>query len=85
MKKLAVDLRDNPGGLLSSVCDILNEILPEGVIVYTEDKYGNRTEETSDGEHVLDLPLAVLVNENSASAAQTVFFMGSPLCQKILK
>ena len=70
MKKLAVDLRDNPGGLLSSVCDILNEILPEGVIVYTEDKYGNRTEETSDGEHVLDLPLAVLVNENSASASE---------------
>ena len=70
MEKLVIDLRDNPGGLLSSVCDILNEILPEGLIVYTEDKYGNRTEETSDGENVLDLPLAVLVNENSASASE---------------
>ena len=72
MKKLAVDLRDNPGGLLSSVCDILNEILPEGVIVYTEDKYGNRTEETSDGEHVLDLPLAVLVNETAPALRRSL-------------
>ncbi len=70
MEKLVVDLRDNPGGLLSSVCDILNEILPEGLIVYTEDKYGNRTEEKSDGENSLDMPLAVLVNENSASASE---------------
>lgn len=70
MEKLVVDLRDNPGGLLTSVCDILNEILPEGVIVYTEDKYGNRSEQKSDGEHVLEMPLAVLVNENSASASE---------------
>lgn len=70
MEKLVVDLRDNPGGLLSSVCDILNEILPEGLIVYTEDKYGNRTEEKSDGENSLDMPLAVMVNENSASASE---------------
>ena len=70
MEKLVVDLRDNPGGLLSSVCDILNEILPEGLIVYTEDRYGNRTEEKSDGENSLDMPLAVLVNENSASASE---------------
>lgn len=70
MENLVVDLRDNPGGLLSSVCDILNEILPEGLIVYTEDKYGNRTEEKSDGENSLDMPLAVLVNENSASASE---------------
>lgn len=38
MEKLVVDLRDNPGGLLNIVCDILREILPEGLIVYTEDK-----------------------------------------------
>lgn len=70
MERLVIDLRDNPGGLLTSVCDILREILPEGLIVYTEDKYGNREEETCDGKHRLDMPLAVLVNENSASASE---------------
>ena len=70
MQRLVIDLRDNPGGLLTSVCDILREILPEGLIVYTEDKYGNREEETCDGKHQLDMPLAVLVNENSASASE---------------
>ena len=70
MEKLIVDLRDNPGGLLTSVCDILREILPKGRIVYTEDKYGNREEETCDGEKELDMPLAVLVNESSASASE---------------
>ena len=43
MEKLVVDLRDNPGGVLSSVCDVLRQILPEGLIVYTEDKYGETT------------------------------------------
>ena len=70
MERLVIELRDNPGGLLTSVCDILREILPEGLIVYTEDKYGNREEETCDGKHQLDMPLAVLVNENSASASE---------------
>ena len=70
MECLVIDLRDNPGGLLTSVCDILREILPEGLIVYTEDKYGNREEENCDGKHQLDMPLAVLVNENSASASE---------------
>ena len=70
MERLVIDLRDNPGGLLTSVCDILREILPEGLIVYTEDKYSNREEETCDGKHQLDMPLAVLVNENSASASE---------------
>lgn len=70
MKSLVVDLRNNPGGLLNSVCDILNDILPEGLIVYTEDKYGNRNEESCDGKNPLQIPLAVLVNENSASASE---------------
>lgn len=70
MKKLVVDLRGNPGGLLSSVCSILNEILPEGLIVYTEDKYGERQEQKSEGKTPLEIPLAVLVNENSASASE---------------
>lgn len=70
MQRLVIDLRNNPGGLLTSVCDVLRNILPEGIIVYTEDKYGNRQEETCDGENPLEIPLAVLVNESSASAAE---------------
>ena len=70
MEQLVVDLRENPGGLLTSVCAILNSILPEGLIVYTEDKYGNRSEERSEGKTPLDMPFAVLVNENSASASE---------------
>ena len=70
MKKLVVDLRDNPGGLLNTVCDILRQILPEGLIVYTEDKNGKREEETCDGKNELTMPLAVLINGNSASASE---------------
>ena len=70
MKKLVVDLRYNPGGILTSVCDVLRQILPEGLIVYTEDKYGNREEEKCDGEMPLSIPLAVLVNGESASASE---------------
>ncbi|MBR2766459.1 MAG: S41 family peptidase, partial [Blautia sp.] len=70
MQNLVIDLRDNNGGLLTSACDILREILPEGTIVYTEDKDGNRKEETCDGQQALDMPLAVLVNGSSASAAE---------------
>ena len=61
MEKMIVDLRDNPGGLLDSVCDVLRKILPEGLIVYTEDKDGNREEEKCDGKNELRIPLAVLV------------------------
>lgn len=70
MKSLVIDLRNNPGGLLDSVCDILNTILPQGIIVYTEDKYGNRVEKTCDGDSPIDIPLAVLVNGSSASASE---------------
>lgn len=70
IKGLIVDLRDNGGGLVSSVCKILDRLLPEGLIVYTEDKYGNREEESSDAEHYFDKPMAVLVNGNSASASE---------------
>lgn len=69
-KGIILDLRGNPGGNLDAVVDMCNMILPEGMIVYTEDKYGNRQEYKSDGKHELDLPLAVLVDMNSASAAE---------------
>ncbi len=70
MEKMIVDLRDNPGGMLESVTEVMDYILPEGLIVYIEDKYGNRQEEKSDAEHYLDLPMAVLINGNSASCSE---------------
>ncbi|MBR2527497.1 MAG: PDZ domain-containing protein [Blautia sp.] len=70
MQTLVVDLRNNPGGLVDAVCEILRNILPEGKIVYTEDKNGERQEEFCDGKNELQLPLAVLVNSESASAAE---------------
>lgn len=71
MQGLVVDLRDNPGGLLSSVCDMLDRILPEGnLLVYTMDKDGNREEHYAEDEDSLDLPMIVLVNGNSASASE---------------
>ena len=70
MEKLIIDVRNNPGGVLQVVCDMLDQLLPEGLIVYTEDKNGNRKEYTSDEEHQFTKPLAVLANENSASASE---------------
>lgn len=70
MKGLIVDLRSNPGGSLGTVCDILDELLPEGLIVYTEDKNGKRQEFSSDEENKLEIPMTVLVNGYSASASE---------------
>lgn len=70
MESLIVDVRNNPGGLLTSVCNLLEDMLPEGLIVYTEDKSGKREEIKSSGKNELKMPLAVLVNENSASASE---------------
>ena len=70
MKALIVDLRNNPGGLLDSVVDTLRQILPEGMIVYTQTKDGTKKEYTCDGETPIEIPLTVLVNENSASASE---------------
>lgn len=70
MSGLIVDLRNNPGGNLSTVCEMADLILPKGIIVYTEDKNGKKQMEMSDEEHQLDLPLVVLVNGNSASASE---------------
>lgn len=69
MKGLVLDLRDNPGGLVRSVYQIGEELLPEGTMVYTLDKKGNRSDLECDAEYT-DIPLVVLVNENSASASE---------------
>ena len=69
-KGIILDLRGNPGGSLSAVVSMCRMILPEGLIVYTEDKSGKRSEYTCDGSRKLTLPLVVLVDMNSASAAE---------------
>jgi carboxyl-terminal processing protease len=69
-KGMIIDLRDNPGGLVTVVDEIADELLPEGLIVYTEDKYGNRQSLYSDAKRSFDKPLVILVNENSASASE---------------
>lgn len=71
MEGLVVDLRDNPGGLLSAVVDMLDYMLPQGLLVYTEDKNGNITSQfESSDKHQFTKPVAVLVNGNSASASE---------------
>lgn len=70
MKGLILDLRSNPGGNLSSVVSIAKQMLPKGLIVYTEDRDGNREEYSCDGSKELDVPMVVLVNGNSASASE---------------
>ena len=70
MQGLVIDLRGNPGGSLTTVTDMLQLLLPEGTIVSTKDKYGNTEEITCDGKNEFTKPLAVLVNQYSASASE---------------
>lgn len=69
MDALVLDLRNNPGGLVNSAHQIGDELLSEGLMVYTMDKKGNRNELSCDATYT-DVPMAVLVNENSASASE---------------
>ena len=69
MKSVIFDLRNNPGGLYDTVCEMLDDLLPEGTLVYTKDRDGNKQEKKSDA-NFLDMPMVVLQNENSASASE---------------
>ena len=69
MKGLILDLRDNGGGLVDIACAIGDELLPAGTMVYTIDQKENREDHVCDDEY-LDIPLAVLVNGNSASSSE---------------
>ena len=67
--KLIFDVRNNPGGYVDEMLEILDYLLPEGVIFRDLDYRGNEGEEKSD-KSCLELPMAVLVNGNSYSAAE---------------
>lgn len=70
MQALVIDLRNNPGGNVETVTDMLKLLLPEGPIISIKDKNGNTEEMTCDGENEFTKPLAVLVNGYSASASE---------------
>lgn len=70
LQGLVIDLRDNPGGRMDVVQQVTNELVPAGIITYTEDKNGRREIYESTEEPCLNLPLVVLVNGNSASASE---------------
>ncbi|MCI8332535.1 MAG: S41 family peptidase [Clostridiales bacterium] len=69
-KKLLFDLRYNPGGELGSITAILDKILPEGDIIKVTDKAGNQSTIAVSDANEIDLPMAVLINGSSASAAE---------------
>lgn len=69
VRGMVIDLRDNPGGLLTSVVDIADELLPKGRVIYTEDRAGNVSSYYSSDDY-WDIPLVVMVNGNSASASE---------------
>ena len=68
---LVVDIRNNPGGLLSSVVDITSQFVDEGLVLYQLDGQGNRRDwSAKSGGMALDVPIVVLMNDFSASAAE---------------
>jgi carboxyl-terminal processing protease len=69
IKGLIIDLRDNPGGSYEQVVEIADRLLPEGTIVYTEDRAGKRQTKLSN-KAALGLPIVILTNGNSASASE---------------
>ena len=70
-KGLILDLRNNPGGLLSSVVNVTSQFLDEGLVLYQVDAQDNRTDwQVKGGGKAKDIPMVVLVNNFSASASE---------------
>ena len=68
---IVLDLRNNPGGLVSSVVDVTSQFIEEGLVLYQLDAKGDRRNwEVKSGGKALDIPMVVLVNEFSASASE---------------
>ena len=64
------DVRDDGGGYLSTIIEVLDMLLPEGPIIRYTDAYGKETVDSSDDKVIVEAPMAVLVNKNTASAAE---------------
>ena len=69
-EKLIFDVRNNPGGELDAIVEILDMLLPEGPIVRILDADKNEIQRYTSDENEIDIPMAVLINENTASAAE---------------
>jgi carboxyl-terminal processing protease len=69
---LILDLRNNGGGLLNESLDVVNQFIGDGIIAYEVDQNAEQIYEASSGGLVLDLPLVILVNGNTASASEIV-------------
>lgn len=69
-KAINIDLRNNPGGDLETVINMLDLVLPDGMVMYTKDKYDNESKYYSDDGKQIEVPMNVLVNEYSASASE---------------
>ena len=68
---LVLDLRNNPGGLVSSVVDVTSQFIGDGLVLYQIDARGNRRNwDVKSGGKALEIPMVVLVNEFSASASE---------------
>lgn len=70
MKAMVLDLRSNGGGNLDTVLEIAGEMLPEGLIAYTEDKNGNRQDYVCEVKDEIKIPVAILTNGYTASASE---------------
>ena len=68
--RLVVDVRNNPGGELTAICDVLDYLLPAGPVIRTVDRSGKEEVIYQSDAKALDMPMAVLVNENTASAGE---------------
>ena len=68
--RLVVDVRNNPGGELQAICSVLDYLLPSGPVIRTVDREGNEEVIYRSDAKALDVPMAVLVNENTASAGE---------------
>lgn len=70
IKGLVIDLRNNPGGYVSDTINMLNLLLPKCDVLRLVDKNGNEKVYKTDDKEQIDIPLAVIVNQNSASASE---------------
>jgi len=72
MQALVLDLRDNPGGLLETAANIASRFVPEGVLIHTRNRAGQEEPYPIGGDDPLDVPVIILVNQNSASASEVL-------------